>query len=212
MKTHQASPKMDTVTGEILSESGSGQSPSQSTRLCQACLFVLAQDNLEVRKNYRHHSTLRAFVEASNMRCYVCSWLLSQVHEDDRSVLVQLAEGIIPHHMIVEEGKTTDTDASDPRAELIDRLRYFNEEESEGVSWVSFTTMRIEAPTDCEGCYKISAYLNPSYEGCFSLDRGVHDTLLKNYWIARSVNRVWSEKLVITSYEGKSILTPIITR
>lgn len=203
---------MDTLTSEISPNSGSGPSPSQPTRLCQACLYVLERDNLEVQKNYPHHNTLRAFVEASNMRCYVCSWLLSQVWEDSRNILGQLAEGIIPHQMIVEEGETTDTGASDPRAELINRLRNINGEGSESVSWVSFTTMRIEALAESEGCCKISAYLNPSYEGYFPLDGGLYDTLLKDYWIKLSVKSVWTNKLIITSYEGKAILTLTITR
>lgn len=170
---------MDTVIPEISPESGRGQSSSQPTRLCQACLSVLARDDLEVGRDYPHHSTLKAFVEASDMTCYVCSWLLSQIWVKHRNILGQLAEGTTPHHMIVEEGETTDTGASDPRAELIDRLRIGNEMSGESVSWGSFTTMRIEAPDIYESCYQISAYLNPSYEGYFPLERGAYDTLLK---------------------------------
>lgn len=205
---------MDTGIGEVSPEPDSGQSPSQSTRLCQACLSVLAQDDLEVERDYPHHSTLKAFVEASDMRCYVCSWLLSQVHEDDQSILRQLAEGIVPHHWpkIVEKGETTDTGAPDPRAELKDRLRKVIGTSGETVSWVSFMTMRIEAPADSEGGCKISAYLNPSYEGYFPLHGRIHDILLKNYWIVLSINSVWEDKLIITSYKGKSILTQTLTR
>lgn len=209
---------MDTVTGETSPESGSEQPSSQPTRLCQACLSVLARDNLEVERDYPHHSTLRAFVEASNTKCYVCSWLLSQVWEDYRNTLGQLAEGITPHYMIVEEGETTDTGASDLRAELIYQLRKVNafqkvnETSGESVSWVSFTTMRIEAPASYESCCKISAYLNPSYEGYFPLDREIYNRLLRDYWLRLAINSVWTNKLIITSYEGESILTLTITR
>lgn len=203
---------MDTVTNVISPKSGSRQSPTQSTRLCQACLSVLARDDLEVERNYPHHGTLRAFVEASDMRCYVCSWVLSPLPENGQSILRLLAKGTNPHHMIVEEGKTTDPGASDPRAKLIDRLRKIIGARGESVSWVSFTTMRIEAPTDFEGYRKISAYLNPSYEGYFPLDWVFYDDFLKDYWIRLSINSLWTKKLIITSCEGESILTLTITR
>lgn len=203
---------MDTATSEISPNSGSGQTPSQPTRLCQACLSVLTRDDLEVGKDYPHHSTLRALVEASNTRCYVCSWLLSQLWEYDQNVLRQLAEGRTPHHMIVEEDGTTNTGASDQRTELIDHLRDAIGKRGESVSCISFTTMRIEDPFIYETCHKISAHLNPSYEGYFPLDREVYDTLLKNYWQRLSVTRIWEDHFIITSYEGKSILTPTITR
>lgn len=198
---------MDKMAGGISPKSDSGQSASQP-RLCQACLSVLARDDCEARRSYPHHSTLRAFIEAaSNIRCYVCSWLLSHLDEDEQIVLRRLAEGITADDMIVEEDENTDTGVSDPRAELLDCVRDVIGTWDESVSGVSFTAMRIGALDDSEGCRKISVYLSPSYEGYFPLDTGVYDNLLKKYWKSLAVDRVWDNKLIITSHEGKPILT-----
>lgn len=200
---------MDTVTGEISPEPGSRQSPSHSTRLCPACLSVLARDDLEVDRNYPHHDTLRAFVEASDMRCYVCSWLVSKLCEHAQSILRRLAKGTNPHHLIVEEGETTDTGASDRRVRATDHLRDVNELCAQTVPWVSFTTMRIE-PAFGGSCYKILALHNPSYKGYFLLDAEDYDFFRKDY--LGEFSSVWRERLIIISYEGISILTLTITR
>lgn len=204
---------MDKVTGEISPKSGSGQSATKPSRLCQACLSVLGRDGCELNKSYPHHSTLRAFIEAaSNMRCYVCSWLLSQVHEDDQSILRRLAEGITPDHVIVEEDESTDTGVSDSRAELLDDVRNAIGTWSNSISRVSFTVIRIGILVIPNRYRSISVYLSSSYEGYFPLNTGVSDSSSKKCWQKLALNGVWVNKLIITSQEGKSILTPATTR
>lgn len=108
--------------------------------------------------------------------------------------------------MIMEDDETTDTGVSDPKAELRDYLQDILGEWTESVSGETFTTMRIEAPDEFDNFCSISAYVNPSYEGCFPLNTGKYDTMLKDYWKKLSSNGDWECKFIITSDAGKSIL------
>lgn len=193
---------MEHTTDKNSPTSGSGQSTSQPSRLCQACLSVLKRDGLELETYYPHHSTLRAFIEASKIRCYVCSWILSQVPENDQRILERLAQGKAPDYMTVEEDENTDTGVSDPRAKLRDCLRDRFGAWDESVSWDSFTAMEIRPWVGSQDCRRISVYLNPSHEGYFPLDTRVHDTFLSNYWKALAFKCVWRDKLFVASHEG----------
>lgn len=192
-------------------KSDCGQSASQPSRLCQACLSVLERDGLELGTCYPHHSTMRGFVEASNTRCYVCSYLLSRLQrhwpQSLRVILEQLAEGEALDRIFVEEDEDIISGVSYPRADLRSCLRDVIETWDESVSWVSFTVMRIEARVGSEDYRRVSVYLNPSHEGYFPLDTGVYDNLLWDYWRFLATRMPWTDRLLLTSHEGISILT-----
>lgn len=69
---------------------GEMHSSSQLSRLCHACQSVLTRDDLQVDKNYPHHISPEAFVEANRMKCYICSHVftsLGSVLEDIQEIL-----------------------------------------------------------------------------------------------------------------------------
>lgn len=163
--------------------SGSGQSRGQPSHLCQACLSVLTRDDLELNKLYPHHKDVKALVEASRMRCYICSWLLVNLPTDAQEGLDLLAEGKMPDDTVVQEARPISRFTSDTRGGTLDYIQnYTRGKLGEGEFWVSFTNLKIvklfrRSP-------EVAFCLNPLYDGYIPSTTRVYDTWLSNIWLS----------------------------
>lgn len=188
--------------------SGSEQSASQSSRLCHACLSVLTRHDFQEYKCYPHHDSLKAFMEASRKRCYICSWMLSILPESYEESLRALAQGMISDNMIATD--TQDSVSDSIRAGLPQILRI-------GKSWlkwdsrVRFTGMHIRRGRPADDEVMIAIYLNPSYKGYFPLNTRIYDNWLSDFWgkVESSRDFAWQTGLELINH--RSIIIPART-
>lgn len=187
--------------------SGSGQSASQSSRLCHACLSVLKRKSFHYSRCYPHHVSLQAFIEASRMKCDICSWMLSVLPESDQETLSVLSEGRISNNMIATD---SDGSISESRSRLKDSLQ-MRQDWLKWDSMVSFTGIQIRCLRGWE--YHKSAqatlhiYLNPSYQGYFLPSRRVYDGWLRGFWedMDRRKGCAWRNGLLLITHKCVSI-------
>lgn len=175
--------------------SGGSRSSSQPSHLCQACLSVLARDNLELTKWYPHHSSLDSFIETSHTRCYVCSYLFSSLDIDDQQNLKLLATGKVPDQKAVNKKVIVGSDFSDFREthpDPVKRDASFRESFGQTTSWVSFTMVKLTqweawGPLDANNprdaaYWQIQVRLNPMYEAYVPPHLKAHRSSLKELW------------------------------
>lgn len=153
---------MDETTEESSWVEGTGN--SLPSRLCPACLSVVTRSNLEHEKLYPHHSSPKALIEAANMQCYICSWLISCLrvneYEGIKQVagLKQLAENEVPGGLVAAETNFEVLSEDELDSEWNNRM-----ECDESESWISFTDMGLAWALEGNS-RKVHAQLNPSYE------------------------------------------------
>lgn len=184
--------------------SGSGQSAGQSSRLCHACLSVLTRQDFQEHKCYPHHDSLKAFLEASRRKCYICSWMLSVLPESYQENLEALAEGMISDNMIATDIQNSVSDsirASLPRTLGIGKL---------WLKWgsrVLFTGIQIRRLRPSDDEVMIAIYLNPSYKGYFPFSTRVYDNWLSDFWVKVESNRgfAWQNSLELITHTSITI-------
>lgn len=174
--------------------SGSSQSSSQPPHLCQACLSVLERDNLELKKVYPHHPSVKAFIEACSMKCFICSNLLSKLDIDDQENLMLLAEGKVPDRKIANKMIRHWEDLSEFRekySDPVERDSRFRKNYGEPSSWISFTMMDLTHwwPKS-RGPHNIQIQLNPMYEAYHPPHLSAYRSSLKTLW--RTVQMDWT--------------------
>lgn len=155
------------------------QPSHQPPRLCQACLSVLASD-VKIEKVYPHYTELKDFIEASQMKCYICSWLFTHLPASSQENLLLLATGAISDQ--ASASKAASSQSSLLRAELLDNIRNGAIERKwyESVSWASLTSMEVE--NHSEKYLSISVLLNPFYEDYFPSTSWFSDSWLRDLW------------------------------
>lgn len=183
------------------------QSASQSSHLCHACRSVLTRQSFQKARCYRHHRSLKAFMQASRMKCYICSWMLSVLPESDQETLRALSEKRILNNMVAIENDVSTSDTSTTSWQALQM-------EQSGRTWDwrdSFTGMEMQClpSSSSVGEVRVLIYLNPSYQGYFPLSTRVYDSWLRDFWSAMDwrMSFVWSRGLVLIADEGTSIHT-----
>lgn len=137
---------------------------SQASHLCQACLSVLTMDELEVGKTYPHHNCLKSFLDAHQMRCYICSPLLGAISEDELKTLrtIQLlVEGKISEPINGDCGLPM-TSFESSMYSIREIIGFYCQHSDFTSSSVSLTGLRVR-----ENDYRILqavVYLNPAYD------------------------------------------------
>lgn len=170
--------------------SGSSQSFSQPPHLCQACLSVLERDNLELKKVYPHHLSVKAFIEACYTGCFICSNLLSKLDIDDQENLMLLAEEKVPDRKIANKMIRHWVDVSEFRekySDPVERDARFRKNYGEPTSWISFTMMNL---TQWLGYFNIQIQLNPMYEAYHPSHLSACRSSLKTLW--KTVQMDWT--------------------
>lgn len=176
---------MDIVTGEPGRASDSGQSTSQSSRLCQACLSVFMRDELEVGFDYfPHHSSLDAFIEAAQARCYICSSVFLSLPSDKQESLRLLASGKEPNQTSLEKKQLgTGINSFSPEKHM-----HSFRDDLEGrllrgrMRFVSFTGMGFFWPSR-DDPVDIRVRLNPLYETYFPPQMAATRDSLRKMWV-----------------------------
>lgn len=190
-------------TGENSCASGTSQASSQPPHLCQACLSVLKRDNLELKKVYPHHTSVKAFIEACYTRCLICSNLLSKLDIDDQENLMLLAEGKVPDRKIANKMIRHWVDVSEFREKYSDpaeRDARFRKNYGEPTSWISFTMMNL---TQWLGYFNIQIQLNPMYEAYHPSHLSAYRSSLKTLW--KTVSMDWmmeSKQALVFTQQG----------
>lgn len=200
---------MDGVADEPSPASSTKQSTSQPSLLCQACQSVLTRDKLNFDEFHPHHSSLETFIEASGVRCYICSWLFSGLSVDTQDSLRLLVEGRLQDNMNMEEAQITDGGISNSKTEFLDHIGGRMTKWDKSVSWVSFTGMQI---VSTRGPYlQVWVQLNPLYTGYFPLKTNIYDKSLKAMWekVANHTTQPRSAPLIIT-HQGLLMFYPTI--
>lgn len=182
-----------------------GQPSHQPSHLCQACLSVLASD-VKIEKVYPHHIDLKDFIEASQVKCYICSWIFTHLPSSSQENLLLLARENISDQAIAS--KAASSPSSLLRAELLDNIRNGAIERKwyEGVAWASLTSMKIENRS--EKYLSISVLLNPFYENYFPSTTRFSDSWLRDVWatVKNGMRLLIGEFIIIT----QSMLTPAL--
>lgn len=124
--------KMDQGDDANICASGNRQSASQSSHLYHACLSVLTRQSFQKARCYSHHISLKAFMEASRMECYICSWMLSVLPESDQETLRALSEERISNNMVAVGNNVS---VSDSRTMLWQALQA----DQSGCTWICRT-------------------------------------------------------------------------
>lgn len=134
----------------------------QPSHLCQACLSALTMDELEVGRTYPHHRSLRSFLDAHQMGCYICSRLLHRISEHEHNSLQLLAEGKMPEPTDGDSDCSPSDDNSLPSTrEIMDEIEHEWRHEAHGGSYVSLTGLRIYNNDDL---MQVAIRLNPAYD------------------------------------------------
>lgn len=134
---------------------------SQPSHFCQACLSALTMDELEVGKTYPHHRSLRSFLDAHQMKCYICSHLLHFISEHEHKALQLLAEGKMPEPTYDDSDSSLSDHSSLPSThETMDGLEHLWRFACGG-SYVSLTGLGIHSFGDT---MEIKIRLNPAYD------------------------------------------------
>lgn len=174
---------------------------NQPSYLCQACVSALTMDELEVGRTYPHHGSLRSFLDAHQMGCYICSRLLHRISEHDHYSLQLLAEGKMP------ESAHGDPDCSpSDRRFLRSTRRTRNRIErgwrlrDYGGSFVSLTGLRIDDLMEIEIC------LNPAYDGALSAGKKLYEAA-PSTWNDVAVSFHYADAPVIITDKGPSGLS-----
>lgn len=203
---------MDEATDETSRASSSSQSFGQTPHLCEACLSVLARDNLELTRYYPHHSNLEAFIEAYHTRCYVCSYLFSLLKDvGDQENLELLARGKPPDEKIINKHRVVSvhlTDFRENHPDPVQRAARFREHYDQPTSFVSFTMMRLRrwdswGPLDPNNprdaaYWQIQALLNPMYEAYIPPPLTAYRSSLRDLWKNVSFDIDSKSPLVLT--------------
>lgn len=186
-----------------------GLSPVPPSRLCQACLSVLTRDDLEIAKLYAHHIDLKGFVEASRMKCYICSWVFAGLSQDVQEALRLLAEGKIPANVITHKVEPGIGRKSDHRTRLRNYLEdYWVEGGGVGpgndLSWLSLIGMKIQPSSAGQPHMEILVLLNPFYEVYFPLTTTVDDEWICNLWktVREEISSPIRKPMIITDEGG----------
>lgn len=138
---------------------------SQPSHLCHACVSVLTMDELEVDRIYPHHRSLRSFLDAHQMKCYICSHLLHLFSEHEHKALQLLAEGKMPEPTHGDSDCSSSDDCSlSSTQEFMDEMEYSWRLHARGGSYVSLTGILIHIDEDM---MEISIRLNPAYDEAF---------------------------------------------
>lgn len=135
---------------------------SQPSHLCHACVSALTMDKLEVDRTYPHHRSLRSFLDAHQMKCYICSHLLHLISEHQHKALQLLAEGKMPEPTHEDSDCSSSDDSSLPSMQkTMDEMEYSWRYHARGGSYVSLTGLRVHIDEDT---MKIAILLNPAYD------------------------------------------------
>lgn len=184
--------------------SDNGQLRSHPSHLCQACLSVLASD-VKSERVHPHHIDLKDFIEASEIKCYICSWLFTNLSTSSQDNLLLLARENISAQAIASEAASRQPIL---RAELLNNIRNGAIESKwyEGVSWASLTSMKVEHHS--EKYLSISVLLNPFYEYYFPSTTRFSDSWLRDVWaIVMNEMRLLIREFVIIT---QGFLTPAL--
>lgn len=143
---------------------------NQPSHLCHACVSALTIDELEVDRIYPHHRSLRSFLDAHQMGCYICSRLLHRISEHDYYSLQLLAEGKMPEPAHGDP----DCSPSDRRSlrstrDVMVRIERRWRFRGHGGSFVSLTGLRIY------DLMKIEIRLNPAYDEALSAGKKLYE-------------------------------------
>lgn len=135
---------------------------SKPSQLCQACVSALTMDKLEVGRTYPHHKNLRSFLDAHQMKCYICSHLLDLNFEDVHKALQLLAEGKIPEPTNAgSDSSLSDASSLFPTYNFMDEMEQLWEDNNREGSFVSLTGLRVRID---ENLTEIVICLNPAYD------------------------------------------------
>lgn len=174
---------------------------NQPSHLCQACVSALTMDELEVDRIYPHHRSLRSFLDAHQMGCYICSRLLHRISDHDHYSLQLLAEGKMP------EPAHGDPDCSpSDRRFLRSTHRTMNRIErgwrlrAHGGSFVSLTGLRID------DLMEIEIRLNPAYDGALSAGKKLYEAA-PSIWKDVADSFHYADAPVIITAKGPSGLS-----
>lgn len=191
----------DDVAAHIRAPRG-GQSAIVLRRLCPACLSVITRQDFERKRCYPHHRSLKRFLEASSMGCYICSWMFEALPISHQEVLMARAEDRISDNMVALD---SDDSTSNHRADFRDSLQ--REQTVWSVKWgsrVSFTGMVIAQPINVGDEADVSILLHPSYKGYFPPNTTLYDGWLKNFWedMVKHTESTWDHGLAFISHES----------
>lgn len=168
-------------------------------------MSVLASD-VKIEKLYPHHTDLKDFIEASQIKCYICSWLFTHLPASSQENLLLLARGNISDR--ASASKRAFNQSSLVRAELLDNIRNGAIERKwyEGVSWASFTSMKVE--NHSEHYLSVSVLLNPFYEDYFPSTTWFSDSWLRDLWatVKNGMRLLKGEFMII----AQGLLTPTL--
>lgn len=213
---------MDKASNESSRASGSSQSFSQPSHLCQACLSVLARDKLELKRWYPHHTSLDSFIEASHTSCYVCSHLFSDLDIDERKNLKRVAQGKAPDERTSNEiyWGYYPSDFIENLPDPVKKGDHSRVLDNQTIYWASFTMMQLTTWSAWEASYAnlgdatywlIRVRLNSMYEAYIPLHLTAYRSSLRELWknVEFQLSSTLHAPLVLTQ---RGMLTIALTR
>lgn len=158
-------------------------------------------DELEVGRTYPHHGSLRSFLDARQMGCYICSRVLHRISEHDHYSLQLLAEGKMP------EPAHGDPNCNESDRRFLRSLRRTKNGierrwrfRAHGESFVSLTGLRTYVHDHLMG---IEICLNPAYDEALSAGKKWYEAA-PSMWKDVADSFLYADAPVIINAKGPS--------